>query len=37
MKSTAVKVEDMFGDVIGKDNVSQDQTIKQNNFWAKMM
>ena len=36
MKNTSFKVEDVFGDVIWKDNFSQEQTIKLNNFPAKI-
>ena len=32
MKITQFKVEDVFGDVINKNNISQDQIIKPNNF-----
>ena len=37
MASTRLKLENIFGDKISKDNVSQDQTIKLNNFVAEMM
>ena len=37
MKNTQFKVEDVFGDVINKDNFSQEQITKLNNFLAKMM
>ena len=38
MESTDFKVEGVFGDIIGKDNNSQDEIIKHNNnFLAKMM
>ena len=37
MKNTQFKVEDVFGDVISKDNFSQEQITKLNNFLAKMM
>ena len=37
MKNTSFRVEDIFGDVINKDNISQDQIIKLNNFLAKIM
>ena len=37
MKNTSFKVEDIFGDVILKDNISQEQITKLNNFLAKMM
>ena len=37
MKNTQFKIEDIFGDIINKDNISQDQIIKLNNFSAKMM
>ena len=37
MKNTQVKVEDVFGDVISKDNFSQEQITKINNFLAKIM
>ena len=37
MKNTNFKVEDVFGDVISKDNFSQEQITKLNNFLAKIM
>ena len=37
MNSTQYKVEDVFGDVINKDNISQEQRTKLNNFLAKIM
>ena len=37
MKNTQFKVEDVFGDVISKDNFSQEQVPKFNNFLAKIM
>ena len=37
MKNTRFKVEDVFGDVISKDNFSQEQITKLNNFLAKIM
>ena len=37
MKNTSFKVEDVFGDVISKDNFSQEQITKLNNFLAKIM
>ena len=37
MKNTQFKVEDVFGDVISKDNFSQEQITKLNNFLAKIM
>ena len=37
MKNTQFKVEDVFGDVISKDNFSQKQIIKLNNFLAKLI
>ena len=37
MKNTSFKVEDVFGDVISKDNFSQEQITKPNNFLAKIM
>ena len=37
MKNTSFKVEDIFGDFILKDNISQEQITKLNNFLAKMM
>ena len=37
MKNTNFKVEDVFGDVISKDNFSQEQLTKLNNFLAKIM
>ena len=36
MKNTQFQVEDFFGDIINKENVSQDQIIKFINFIAKM-
>ena len=36
MKNTSFKVEDVFGDVISKDNFSQEQITKLNNFLAKI-
>ena len=37
MKNTSYKVEDVFGDVISKDNFSQEQITKLDNFLAKIM
>ena len=37
MKNTQFKVEDVFGDVIRKDNFSQEQITKLNNSLAKLM
>ena len=37
MKITTFKVEDVFGDVISKDNFSQEQITKLNSFLAKEM
>ena len=37
MKNTSFKVEDVFGDVISKDNFSQEQITKLNNFLAKIL
>ena len=37
MKNTSFRVEDVFGDVISKDNFSQEQITKLNNFSAKIM
>ena len=37
MKNTSFKVEDVFGDFISKDNFSQEQTTKLDNFSAKIM
>ena len=37
MENTSFKVEDVFGDVISKDNFSQEQITKLNNFLAKIM
>ena len=37
MKNTSLKVEDVFGDVISKDNFSQEQITELNNFLAKIM
>ena len=35
MKNTSFKVEDVFGDLISKDNLSQEQVTKPNNFQPK--
>ena len=37
MENTSFKVEDVFGDVISKDNFSQEQIFKLNNFLAKII
>ena len=37
MNSTKFKVEDIFGEVISKDTISNEQTTKLNNFLARMM
>ena len=37
MKNTSFKVEDVFRNVISKDNFSQEQITKLNNFLAKIM
>ena len=37
MKITQFKVEDVFGDVIRKDNFSQEQITKLKDFLAKIM
>ena len=37
MKNTQLRVEDVFGDVISKDNFSQEQITKLNKFLAKIM
>ena len=37
MNSTKFKVEDIFGDVISKDTISQEQITKLNNFLAKII
>ena len=37
MKNTSFKVEDVFGNVKSKDNFSQEQITKLNNFLAKIM
>ena len=37
MKNTSFRVEDVFGDVISKDNFSQEQIIKLKNFLAKIV
>ena len=37
LKNTQFKVEDVFGDVISKDNFSQEKITKLNNFLAKIM
>ena len=34
MKNTSFKVEDVFGDVISRDNFSQEQLTKPNNFFS---
>ena len=34
MKNTSFKVEEVFGDVISKDNFSQEQITKPNNFFT---
>ena len=36
MKNTSFKVEYVFGDVISKDNFSQEQTTKLNNFFSQI-
>ena len=37
MKNTQFKEEDVFGDVISKDNFSQEQKTKLKNFLTKIM
>ena len=37
MENTTFKVEDVFSDIINKDNFSQEQITKLNNFLAKIM
>ena len=37
MKNTSFEVEDVFGDVISKDNFNQEQITKLNNFLATIM
>ena len=37
MKNTSFRVEDVFGDVTSKDNFSQEQITKLNNFLAKIL
>ena len=37
MKNTQFKVEDVFGDIVSKNNFSQEQITKINNFSAKIM
>ena len=37
MKNTSFEFEDVFGDVISKDNFSQEQITKPNKFLAKLM
>ena len=37
MKNTSFKNEDVFGDVISKDNFSQEQITKLKNFLAKIL
>ena len=35
--NTEFKVQDNFGNIIGQENISQEQIIKLKNFLAKMM
>ena len=37
MENTSFRVEDVFGDVLSKDNFSQEQETKPNKFLAKIM
>ena len=37
MKNTQFKFQDVFGNVISKDNFSQEQITKLNKFLAKIM
>ena len=37
MKNTQFKVEDVFGNVISKDNFTQEQITKLNNFSAQII
>ena len=37
MKNTQLKVEDVFGDVVSKDNFSHEQITKLNIFLARIM
>ena len=37
MKNTSFKVEDVFGDIISKDNFSQEKITKLNNVLSKIM
>ena len=37
MKNTSFRVEDVFGDVLSKDNFSQEKITKLNMFLAKIM
>ena len=37
MNNTSFKVEDVFGDVISKDKLSQEQITKLNNFLANIL
>ena len=37
MKNTQFRVQDVFGDVISKDNFSQEQITKFNDILAKIM
>ena len=37
MKNTSFKVGDVFGDVISRDNFSQEQITNLNKFLAKIM
>ena len=36
MKNTSFRVEDVFGDLISKDSISQEQITKPDNFAAKL-
>ena len=37
MKNTNFQVQEVFGDIIGKDTISPEQINKLNNFLAKIM
>ena len=37
MNSTKFKVEDVFGDIVSKDNFSQEEITKLSNFLPKIM
>ena len=37
LKKTQFRVEDVFGDILGKESISPEQITKLNNFLARMM